>query len=408
MPRYRFKAVAPSGDLLEGEIEATARGAVIEHLRREGLLPIRADQLAAAALDGRRRPALLPWRRRVTSTAIVRLTRELATLLGSGLPLERALSVLGDVLAEGAEQAFLRELTEAVRDGKSFADALETRRELLPPYYVGLVRAGEAGGKLDAVLLRLAEMQERALSLRQSVRSAMYYPIFVLGMSIATLAVLLVVVVPEFKPMFENSSVAMPLVMTLLSRVGEILGAYGWFILLVAVAIPIALHRYLQEPAGRLRWDRWLLRLPFLGSLILKIEVARFARTLGTLLANGVTVLAAVAMSAAAVGNRAIGGAVGGLVDPLREGRGLAAPLRASGRFPRLAVQLIQVGEESGELDRMLLHLADIYDAEVKRDLGTILSLIVPVITVCLGVLVAGIIGSMLTAILSSYELPFS
>lgn len=407
MPRFKFKAVAPSGDLLEGEIEATARAAAIEHLRSEGLTPIRADQLAAAASGGRSRPSLLPGRKRVAPAAVARLTRKLATLLGSGLPLERALSILGDVLTEAAERRLLAELTESVRGGRSFADALEAKKELLPPYYVGLVRAGEAGGKLETVLLRLAEMQERALALRQSIRSAMYYPIFVLGMAVVTLGILLVVVLPEFKPMFENSKVPLPVVMTLLSIAGDALRDYGWLILLVCAAVPVALHHYLQQPAGRLRRDRWLLRLPFLGPLILKIDVARFARTLGTLLANGVTVLGAVVMSAGAVGNRAVAAAVAGLADPLREGRGLAAPLRANGLFPTLAVQLVRVGEESGELDRMLLHLADIYDAEVKRDLGTVMSLIVPIVTVCLGVLVAGIIGSMLTAILSSYEIPF-
>jgi general secretion pathway protein F len=346
-------------------------------------------------------------RRRVTPAAVVRLTRELATLLGSGLPLERALSILGDILEDGPDRTFLRELTEAVRGGKSFADALEAKKALLPPYYGGLVRAGEAGGKLEAVLSRLAEMQERALSLRESIRSAMYYPIFVLGMSIATLAVLVIVVLPEFKPMFENSNTSMPVAMTLLSAAGEALRDYGWLILLAGLAIAVASHRYLQQPMARLRRDRWLLRLPLLGALVLKIELARFSRTLGTLLANGVAVLGAVSMSAGAVGNRALAAAIGGLVDPLREGKGLAAPLRDSGMFPKLAVRLVQVGEESGELDRMLLHLADIYDAEIRRDLAAILSLIVPIVTICLGVLVAAIIGSMLTAILSSYELPF-
>ena len=407
MPRFKFKAVAPSGDLLEGEIEATARAAVIERLRSEGFTPIRADQVVAAATEHGRRLAFALRRRRISPTAVVRITRELATLLGSGLPLERALSILGDILDEGPEQTFLRDLTEAVRGGKSFADALEAKQDLLPPYYAGLVRAGEAGGKLEPVLVRLAEMQERALSLRQSIRSAMYYPLFVLGMSVATLAVLLVVVLPEFKPMFENSNAEMPFVMAVLSAVGETLRNYGWVILIAALAVPVALHSYLQQPAARLRRDEWLLRLPLLGRLILKVELARFARTLGTLLANGVTALGAVARSASAVGNRAMAAAVAGLVDPLREGRGLGGPLRESGLFPKLAIQLVQVGEESGELDRMLLHLADIYDVEIKRDLATIISLIVPIVTICLGILVAAIVGSMLTAILSSYELPF-
>jgi len=247
---------------------------------------------------------------------------------------------------------------------------------------------------------------ERAQELRESVRSAMYYPAFVLVMSLLTLVVLFTVVVPQFRPLFKENGAATPTPMAIIIGLSDGLQSYGWVVLLAVVAFAIVMRVQLSRPAGRLQRDRWLLHAPIVGQLVTKVEVSRFARTLGTLLANGVVVLNALSITAETIGNRGVAEAIEGIGGRLKRGEGLTTPLMETGVFPRLAVQLIQVGEESGQLESMLLRVADIYDEEVKRGLQRIISLLVPVVTIFLGVLVAAIIGSMLTAILSTYDLP--
>lgn len=407
MPRFNYKAVTAAGELLEGEIDAPARAAVIERLRSQGHLPIRADQISvrAGASMAPRNRLLRP--RRLSPGTVVLLTRELATLLRAGLPLDRSLTILRDIVEDGRKREFVQRLLEAVRGGVALADALEMSKNSLPPYYIGLVRAGEAGGTLEPVLARLADVLERALSLRESVRSAMYYPMFVLAMSVITLLMLLTVVVPEFRPIFDDASAPMPTSMAVIIAIGDGLKDYWWGILLLVSVVILAARRYVSQPRGRWQRDRWLLHVPLIGDIILKVEVARFARTLGTLLTNGVTVLNAVSITAGTVANQVVAQAIGGLAIRLKRGEGLAIPLMETGVFPRLAVQLVRVGEESGQLEAMLLNIADIYEEEVKRGLQRALSLLVPVVTICLGFLVAAIISSMLIAILSTYDLPF-
>src|SRR5262249_51156362 len=237
---------------------------------------------------------------------------------------------------------------------------------------------------------------------KEGIRSAMYYPVIVLVVAAVTLVLLLTAVVPEFKPLFEDNGAALPTPMAVLLAVGDFLQAWWWALLAAALALVLAIRAHNRQPQGRLRWHRWLLRLPLFGQLVIKVEVARFTRTLGTLLANGVTPLAA-----GAIGNRAVARAVEGIGGRLKRGEGLARPLRELPLFPRLAAQLVQVGEESGQLEQMLLKVADIYDEEVKRTLQRLVALLVPLVTIGLGMLVAGIIGTMLTAILATYDLSF-
>lgn len=406
MPRFKYKAVSATGEILEGEIEAADRQAVIDGLHNQGSTPIRADQVIGRPV----RPLAgigLPSRRKLDPGSIVLMTRELATLLRAGLPIDRALSMLAEIAKEGRLRDFLEDVLKSVRAGSTLADALEPHKHSLPAYYIGLVRAGEAGGALESVLSRLAEGLERAQSLREAIRSAMYYPAFVLAMSVLTLVVLFTLVIPEFRPLFEDSAADMPGSMAAVIALSDGLRDYWWVIALAIIALVLAVQQHNRSPTGRRRRDRLILRLPLLGDLVTKVEVARFARTLGTLLANGVTVLSALSITAETVSNRELAGAIGGLAGRLKQGEGLSRPLMELGAFPPLAVQLIQVGEESGQIETMLLRVADIYDEEVKRTIQRLLALLVPVMTICIGILVAGIIATMLTAILSTYELSF-
>ena len=404
MPRYRYKAVNASGKVIEGEMEAVDRQAVVEVLHRQGGTPIRAELLADRP-PMRFLPAALAGRSRLRAQVLALATRELATLLRAGLPLERALSILVEITQDKTMRSLLEDVLKAIRGGSTLASALDPVRADLPVYYIGLVRAGETGGALDDVLSRLASTLEDATALRETVRSAMYYPSFVLVMSGATLLAMFMIVIPEFRPMFEDSGSDIPASLAVLLAISDGLREYWWAILAAMFVAVMLVRVYLGGETAKYRRDRWMLRLPVIGELVTKIEVARFARTLGALLVHGVLILTALSITAEAVANREIAAAIRGLSSKLGGGEGLAGPLEDTGLFPHLAVQLIRVGEESGQMEAMLLRVAEIYDAEVKQSLQRILSLLVPIMTIVIGLLVAVIIGTMLEAILSTYAI---
>jgi general secretion pathway protein F len=403
MPRFTYKSVTPAGEVEKGEIDAPSRDAVIEQLRRQGHLPIRAEEESGGTT---RSTGIRDRRSRTTGKDILLLTRELATLLSAGLPLDRALATLAGLGGTGALGSMADQVLGRVRSGASLADALEATGSAFPGYYVGMVRAGEAGGTLDQVLFRLADAMELAQATRETVRSALAYPILVLIMAGLSITVLMTAVIPEFRPLFDDAGATLPLSTRIVIGASDAVRDHGWIMVSAVVLAGVAFRRYIGRPAGRLSWDGALLRTPLVGDLVRKMEAARFCRTLGTLLANGVTLLNALSMVQETVTNRAIAAAVGTIRTHLRRGDGLGGPLRESAVFPQLAAQLIQVGEESGQLDTMLLRVADIYDEETRRTIQRMLALIVPAVTIVLGVVVAFIIGSMLSAILSAYELP--
>lgn len=406
MARFVYKAATASGEVIQGEIEAADRQGAIDLLRGQGHVPIRADErsggpsfaLAAADFGGRRR---------ISARDLTLQTRELATLLQAGLPLDRALSILREIAPSALGRALVKQVQEKVRAGSSLADALADQGGVFPGHYVGMVRAGEAGGNLEGVLTALADSMERAQGLQENLRGALFYPIIVVIMAVISLVVLMTAVIPEFRPLFEESGTQMPLLTRIVLGASEFIGSYWWVIALAVLAGLLALAQNNRSPAGRLRWHRWLLRRAVLGDLILKVEVARFARTLGTLSKNGVSLLNAMTITIGTVENRAIAEALGEVRARLAKGEGLAGPMSQTAVFPTLAVQLIQVGEESGALEDMLLRVADTYDGEVERSLKRMLSLLVPLITIALGIVIAIIIGAMVSAILSSYDLPF-
>ena len=290
MPRFRYKAVSATGEVVEGALEAASRTALIDQLRGQGHMPIRADALAErSAARWWQKPIRLS--QKLTQPDIILITRQLARLLQAGLPLDRALAMIAELEPEGPRLAFVNDVLEAVRGGTPLAEALTARSAILPPFYIGMVRAGEAGNTLDSVLARLADTLERAQALREGVRSAMYYPAIVLVVAAATLVVLLTAVVPEFKPLFEDSGATLPHADGGAARRSATFLQAWWWALLAGVRRPGAGGRaHNRQPQGRLRWHRWLLRLPLFGAPCdARVEVARFARTLGTLLANGVT-----------------------------------------------------------------------------------------------------------------------
>lgn len=404
MARFRFKAATAAGELLEGEIDAPSRVSALDLLRRKGHLPIRVEPLVGAAAD---RPAHRTGRRqnRLPRREVALVTRELATLLKAGLPLDRALSLILEMTEHVAVRKFVERLLQGVRGGVSLAQALELERERLPAIYIGMVSAGEAGGSLAAVLARLADALEQAEALKETVRTALAYPALVLIVAIGSLTMLLTVVLPEFRPLFESNGAGIPASMAVLIALGEGLSRYWWALALLMLLLGFGISTHNRTPDGRMRRDRLLIGAPLLGDVIQKAEVARFCRTLGTLNGNGVPILESLRIAGDAITNQAIAEAIHSLGQHLRRGERMAPHLARSRAFPRLAVQLVQVGEESGELTAMLLRIAELYDDEVKRALQRLVAILVPAITIALGLLVAAIVATMLSAILGTYDL---
>jgi len=411
MTRFRYRAVNAAGDLIEGEIDGDDQGAVIEQLRGQGHLPLATEPVAAGAEDVG--SALLRWLRqplfghgRVGRREVAMITRQLATMLDAGLTIDQTLHFLVDLADREALRRLLTDLLECVQGGSTLADACAEHEEVFSRAYVSLVRAGEAGGALNEVLARLADYLENAEKLAEQVKSALVYPIILLVMAGFSIVVLLTVVVPQFTPLFESAGAELPMLTRVVVGAGEAMQRYWWLLLLALLALFWLAKRLMQRPESRALIDRWLLRVPLLGGLLTRIDTARLARTLGTLLANGVPILNALAIATQTIGNAALREALAETATAVKEGKGVADPLARSRRFPPLAVRLIAVGERSGHLEAMLLRVADIYDGEVRSTVDRLMSLLVPALTLCLGLVIATIIGAVLMAILSAYELP--
>ena len=404
MIRFWYRSVGPTGEVVEGMLDAPSKAVLIEQLQDQGHVPIRAEEAGARspARVGKNgllgRPAL-PRRR------LALLTRQLATLLDAGLPLDRALEMMAGMADGAAERECLESLINSVSSGRQLGDAMAPRERDFPPLCVSMVRAGEAAGAVPAALLRLSECLERAEQTREHVRSALAYPMIVLAVCCISIAILFLFVIPRFRPLFEQAGANLPLATRGVLAFSDLLRSWWWLILPASAALFIGLRIHLRNPTVRLRWDRRLLGWPLVGDLAIKIDVARFARTLGTLLRGGVTLLPALAMTREAIANRAFSAALDEVVARAGEGRGLAEPLACTGYFPPLALNLIRVGEETAKHEQMLFKLADIYDEEARRSIDRLLALVGPAITIALGVLVAGVIGSILVAVLSVYDL---
>jgi general secretion pathway protein F len=405
MPFYRYEAVDTAGELQKGEMEAQTQEAVIEWLRDQGLLPVSATESAAGFWSQGWRQPLLGRRHKVSQKEITLLTQQVSSLLNAGLPLDRALTILIGISDEGEVKKLLARIQERVRGGSSLADAMEAQSSVFSRFYLNMIRAGEAGGSIEVVLARLAEFMERSKALQDSVTSALIYPLILLGVSGLSVVILLTFVVPQFQQLFADAGKALPLATQVVIAVGDGFRRYWWVGLLVIVGLVLTVQQQLSRPQTRYRWDGLLLRAPLLGDLVAKVEMARFARTLGTLLGNGVSLLAALAIVKETLTNQMLASALGDVAENLKAGQGLAEPLLAAGTFPKLAIHMIRVGEETGQLQEMLLQVADTYDGEVQSTVKRLLALLEPVLILGLGVIIAGIIMSILVAILSLNDL---
>ena len=390
-------------------MDAASQKGVIERLRDMGYTPLRAALAGSTDVSGpaRRTAFRLPFRAKgVTQDEVTVLTREVATLLNAGLPLDRSLEILVGLSESERVGAVLRTVRNDVRGGAALSKALDNQAGVFSRFYVNMVRAGEAGGSLGDVLQRLAEFMERAKELRESVKSALIYPVILLVVAFVSVVVLLAVVVPQFEPIFEQSGKALPWITSVVLGAGAVMRAYWWALILGAVATAYLVAKRLEAPAAKLAWDRQVLRLPILGDLAGKVETARLARTLGTLLRNGVSLVNALPIARETMSNTYLAAGLSDAGRELKTGRGFARPLQEARRFPPFAVHMIQVGEETGRLDRMLLDVAEVYDREVARAVKRALAMLEPVMILFLTAVVGTVILSILAAMLSVYDLP--
>ncbi len=407
MPLYVYKAVTTEGKIVEGQLEGSDQRDVVQRLHALGHTPIRAQE-ATQALP-RRVVDLLPWitrKDRPSRHDMLAITRQLATLLSAGLELDRCLGVMIDVAENETTRKLLLTLRERIRGGGSLSDAMQAQGDVFSSLYINLVRAGEAAGALELILQRLADYLEHAEAVRESVKSALIYPAILLSVATLSVVVLLTFVLPQFTALFEDMGATLPLATQLVIGLGDITVKYGWLGLAGMVAAVVAIKRAFADPEKRYRWDAWLLKAPLISALIRKIQVARFSKTLGTLLGNGIHLVAALGIVKDTLTNRALAKGMDRVIESLKHGGGLAAPLAASGVFPADAVHMLRVGEETGELDKMLLKIAEVYDKEVERAIQRLLAFLEPVLILGMALVVLAIIVPLLLAILSINDIP--
>ena len=403
---FRYRAVeANSGETLQGTMQAATQAEVIARLQQEGHLPISAEAIDPRAA-GLRWPRFLRRRQSgISKSDLALFTRELATLTQAGLPLDTALRTLSRLDLSAAMQKLVARLLERIQGGMSLSEALAEHGDSFDKIYLNMVRAAEAGGALETVIARLAEYLERMAQLRAQALTATIYPAILFGFCIVSVLVLMTFVVPRFIPLFAGVEQTLPLITQAVFALSGLLRQYGWLLLLLLGGVALLVERRLANPAARLRWDQRLLRLPGIGRLTQEIEMARFARALGTAVANGVPLLSALRIVREVITNRAITKAMDEVITSLEQGRGMAAPLREAGVCPELALQLIEIGEASGQLDAMLTKIADIYDQQTQTTLRRMLTILEPALILGLGGLIALIILSILLAVLGLNEI---
>ncbi len=405
MPLFYYRAVSDNGEIQQGQFEVADEQAVLEQLRSRGLIPIeigpRRKWQGLLQLDINE---LL--RRSQNPRKVLLFTQQLASLLQAGVPLDRGLEIMLRVNDDAGQQQLISPIQEGVRRGVSLSRVLAERPTLFSSFYISMVQAAEVAGDLSAGLSNLAYYLERSKTLRDKLISAMIYPLILLLVSVVSLLIILTYVIPQFRQLFDDMGASLPLSTQIVVGVAEGLRSYAGWAFLAVFILGLWLRAMLQRPHYRLQWDRWFLRVPLFGGMQQRIETARFSRSLGTLLKGGVALLPALQIARQVVGNQALVEQISMAADSLKQGRQLAAPLLAGGLFPNLAMQMIQVGEETGHLDEMLLKVAETYDLEVETSMQRTLAFMEPLLIVGLGVLIAGIVMSVLVAVMSLNELP--
>jgi general secretion pathway protein F len=404
VPTFTYRAADRQGQTIEGVMEAADARGVVERLQRDAYFPIK------VAAQGERRSALgLGWPAlgggRISRRDVLTFTHQLGTLVEAGLPLDRALVILEELAPNPRLRAITTDLLTGIRGGSSLAEAMAKHQPRpFSRLAVNMVRAGEKGGVLEATLKRLAELLEETQEFKETLVSALIYPILLTAAGGAAVVFLLTFVIPRFVDIFKDLGQSLPLPTQILLMVSGTIQQYWWLFAAAVFVIVVSIRMALQSESGRLNWDRLALRLPLLGEVVLKTETARFARIFGTLLKSGVPVLTALGVVRELSGNLVLGRAIDRVSDGVRRGAGIAGPLKESHAFPAMAVHIVRVGEETGRLEEMLLKLAFDLESEVRRLVKRLMGLLEPSIILIMGLVVGFIVVALLMAIFSITE----
>lgn len=413
MIQYTYRAVDSSGVLHAGEVTSATRAVALETLSRRGLVPVSIDEAAAKSPPVRQftLPDLrrMRYRRRPQANPreLLDLTQSLASLLKAGLTIDRALQIAASLAPRPASRALAETLLQSVRAGKTLSDSLSGSGQRLPPYFVSMVDAGEVGGSLPETLGRLADLISKQTAMRERVHSALVYPTLLAGVVLVTLVVLLVFVLPRFELLFSETEAPLPWSTQIVLGAGRFIADYWWALLLGIAASSVIFVTWLKSASGRFYFDRWLLRTRLTLGLPGALDTARLLRTVGSLCKNGLPLPVALRVSRGTLANHYLLDALGSVTREVQAGEPFSVALAHAGCFPAVAVQLARVGEETGQLDELLQSAAGVLEEEAHRMLERLLSLVVPLLTIGMGMIVAALIGSVLIGLLSINDLAF-
>jgi general secretion pathway protein F len=398
---FSYRAITPDGKLRTGTLTAETDRAVARELQRQGLTPV---AVSSGKTQGLRieLPRLGRGRR---AKDVLFFTQELATLLGSGVPLDRALAIASELTERVQFRAVVQEILRSLKGGRSLADSLTAHPQYFSELYINMIRAGEASGSLAVVAERLADFERSRDDLRSYIIGSMIYPVLLALVGTASVFILLNFVIPRFAEVFTQSRIPMPLPTQILMQVSDAVNRYGLLGLGIFAALALGIRAYLRTPGGRLAWDRVRLRLPVLGEALRKADTARFARSMATLVGNSVPLVQSLGIARAILTNRVMAGSLEGVAQGVKRGEGLAGPLRRSGQFPPLAAHLLSVGEETGKLDQMFARMADIYEKDTRDAIKRFTTLFEPLVILFMGVVVGAMILSIMLAITSINEI---
>jgi general secretion pathway protein F len=397
MAVFSYKATTMDGTVMEGVIEAVDENAALDRLKNSGVIPLKITTPKDSSKKG--------FFTRAPKGDILTFTNELSSLLGAGLPLDRSLNILSDISESIEMKEIIKAILKSIREGSAFSDALQKHPSVFPKIYVNMIRAGEAGGVLDVVLDKLNEFLESTKELRELVFSAMIYPAILLVTGGLSIIVLLIYVLPKFSVIFAEMGSTMPLPTQIIIGISNVVKYYWWMVFLAIFLGWLAVRNYIATDDGRYKWDA--LKLKLMGDLVRKLETARFARTLGTLLQSGVPLLQALNNSKEIINNRVIASSIDAVSKGAKEGQGIAAPLSNAHVLPALALSMIKVGEETGQLDVMLLKVAGTYEKSLRIAIKRFISFLEPAMILGMGLVIGFIVMSMLMAIFSITNLPF-
>lgn len=397
MAVFSYRAATMEGAVVEGVIEALSEDLAADRLRNAGIIPLRLSQP--------RQPGIRRIGLRLRKRELLNFTAELSALVNAGLPLDRSLNILRGI-SEGKEmKGLVHAVLTSIREGSSFSEALKKHPQIFPVLYVNMVRASEASGAIGPVLEKLHEFLETTNELKDHVVSAMIYPAILGITGGVSIIVLLTFVLPRFSVIFSEVGGSLPFATRMLLLFSNSLCSWWWIgAAITAGAITLCMS-WMRTEAGRNNWD--VLKLKVMGDVIGKLETARFCRTFGTLLQSGISVLQALNNSREVIGNRIIAAGVEPVAKGVKEGRGIAAPLAEADIFPALAVSMIKVGEETGQLDTALLKVAGTYEKSLKGSVKRLMGLVEPAMILCMGLMIGFIVISMLLGIFSVMDLPF-